>query len=696
MFVCGVLYIFVGGNCILFFNQVIFFNLFKVKIMKKHFTNFIYTLLVVLVGTSGLFAQNDYYIWGGPGDKNSEFDGGLNDWTVNAVSPNENALWVWEADGKADRGAYSGKEDAVQIQSPSVDNGAAVFDSDFYDNGGTAGEFGKGIAPSPQVGELISPVFSCENESKVIVKFNQYHRNYKSTCKLAVSVDGGQSYVKEYELNADLAVNEATKAYSSILTDISEVAANQAQVRLKFVFDADYYLWIIDDVYVMRDLPADPRIMGTWFPSYKYKMPKNQVTADSFYFVMAVKNLGLKAVNSVKAKVSVVNEDLDITYYEDEIENILESPLNPNDSLDFIQFKSWMPTNEMKDGVYYVSYQITTDEEVATQVGKEHRQYFVLNPNTFEEVTEAGDSIFSNIITFGDGRYGNAYTNKGDASDGIVYNVDYFKMSDWPDNEKISIGSNYVNFTIAGGGDSYQSQVSLFELADTIDNQLTNFNLFDGISVDNNPSTQLTRVGYSSDQVNGVADFDPATVTIYSENDNGNERPYVKLKPNKKYFLVMKWGTENEYFQGFDKSTGGFKRFYYLQNLISFVYMNYKETGESRFFYLSDGAWDMELGLVIGADKTATKDELLPDNSVTFLGNPTKENLNVAISLENAAKKASMVISDINGRVIDMKTVYNLKDSNERFYVGNLPNGTYIFTLFTKDKFVSKKFVVAK
>ena len=95
--------------------------------MKSNYTNLVFSMLIYISLFQTGISQT--YIWGGPEDINSEFDGGLNDWTINVISPNENAAWIWEADGTADRGAYFG--DRTPIESPSVANGAMTFDSDF-------------------------------------------------------------------------------------------------------------------------------------------------------------------------------------------------------------------------------------------------------------------------------------------------------------------------------------------------------------------------------------------------------------------------------------------------------------------------------------------------------------------------------------------------------------------------------------
>jgi len=53
--------------------------------MKKHFTKLV--LLIFTVAFVGQYSTAQTVIWGGPGDKNGEFDGGLNDWTVNPFKP---------------------------------------------------------------------------------------------------------------------------------------------------------------------------------------------------------------------------------------------------------------------------------------------------------------------------------------------------------------------------------------------------------------------------------------------------------------------------------------------------------------------------------------------------------------------------------------------------------------------------------
>ena len=101
-------------------------------------------LMSVLVGFQ-LSAQA--VLWGGPNDPNSTFANGLGAWTtIELGSSAGKALWTYSASGTS-KGYYS--DLSGSIISPSSADGAAIFDSDFLDNGGIADNDGNGSAPAP-------------------------------------------------------------------------------------------------------------------------------------------------------------------------------------------------------------------------------------------------------------------------------------------------------------------------------------------------------------------------------------------------------------------------------------------------------------------------------------------------------------------------------------------------------------------
>jgi hypothetical protein len=291
--------------------------------MKKFTFNLLSFLMLAMLANSS-YAQT--VLWGGAGDPNGEFNGGLNDWTAVAVG-DPDALWVWDADGAALQGAYAGG--VGPIVSPSVANGAAAFDSDFYDNAGTPGNFGNGVAPSPQLGELLSPVIDLTGQPYVSLKFNQYTRQFQSTYMVAWSNDGGTTWVDTTTINENISVNTSS-ANNSVLTIPLFGGGNTSQFRFKFIYAADYYFWVIDDVAIIERPAFDLKLGDFFYSPASYAQPVSQIKSDSMGFSVDVNNIGSSAQDDVKLKVEIKKGSTVV--YSDEM-NIGTLPAESPDSL---------------------------------------------------------------------------------------------------------------------------------------------------------------------------------------------------------------------------------------------------------------------------------------------------------------------------------------------------------------------------
>ena len=226
--------------------------------MTNVFTRLFAAALLLCAFTFAAQAQLEV-VWGNNPD--SEFDGGLNGWTTEGASATDpfpdgdpDAVFVWEADGRADLGNFSGAGDP--IASPSVDNGAVVFDSDFYDNDGMDDNFGGGIAPADQTGLLRSPSIDLSAETAVSVQFNQYTRNFQSEYFIRYSNDGGNSWIDTLQFNENVTVNTATEVDDVIYLPLPGAGGTDNFV-MEFIYQANYYFWIIDDVQIVRTPARD-------------------------------------------------------------------------------------------------------------------------------------------------------------------------------------------------------------------------------------------------------------------------------------------------------------------------------------------------------------------------------------------------------------------------------------------------------
>jgi hypothetical protein len=362
--------------------------------MKFMFTK-IFTALLIVSGMSMLSLNAQTIIWGGPADPNSTFDGGFNDWTAVGVSCDnnaggqpvgaQNATWSWAA-GNAVRsmGAYWGNRTA--LMSPSVANGAVFFDSDFLDNNGVAGAFGTGTCPSPHRGELISPVIDLSGTQSAAITFYQYYRRFGGpggaqtavASYIHVSVDGGTTWIP-FTVNASVVVNGETTNGNRALVDITSVAAGQSNVQFKFVWDGEYYFWLLDDVQIVTLPDNNIGLTRHFYGPTSVFTPKAYSDVDTFLFTARVSNFGGNAVDAW-LKASITNPNNTQTYWADSmLVNIPTGTSNRVDSL-----PTFYVPNELEPGEYRIRYQLyqegITDFEPSDNV---RQSAFVITNNNF-------------------------------------------------------------------------------------------------------------------------------------------------------------------------------------------------------------------------------------------------------------------------------------------------------------------------
>ncbi len=205
-----------------------------------------------------------------------DFSGGIPGTWTNEVRSSTGVLLpngFWEYRGPAttpnntvgSRGAWAAG--TGPIVSPTAGNGFVIFDSDFMDNNGVPDPtaVGSGPAPAPHIAVLETDAIDLSGTPFVELKVNTHARQWNTTeFKIAISNDGGLTYVDTLELHDDLQTNASNAANDVFTANISPVAGNQANVVLAFIFDGtqgnagfqSYYYWMLDDNEI-RDLPLN-------------------------------------------------------------------------------------------------------------------------------------------------------------------------------------------------------------------------------------------------------------------------------------------------------------------------------------------------------------------------------------------------------------------------------------------------------
>ena len=256
-------------------------------------------------------------------------DGSNGAWSVSG-SPST-ALWEYRGAATTpdlttgSRGAYA--TNLGPIQSATTANGFFIFDSDYLDNGGTAGNFGQGAAAAPHTGYLESPSFDLSSYPNVVIELSSYYRRFQSNCAIEFSVDGGSSwgfsiplYGDENSIN-EINVNDATATNDVTSTYIAAGVGGNANVKMRFVFDGTpgnangngYYFWMVDDIKIseapQNDLSASKMYFN--FPDtltidYTYALvPELQAPKDSMVLGIVVENKGSVAQPNVFAGATI-------------------------------------------------------------------------------------------------------------------------------------------------------------------------------------------------------------------------------------------------------------------------------------------------------------------------------------------------------------------------------------------------------
>lgn len=134
------------------------------------------------------------------------------------------------------------------IESETRENGFVIFDSNYWDdpNGPCGGGFGSGQDPAPHTSSLTSTSFNFSDKNTVVINFQQRFRYHLvTTAAVQLSIAGGAFFTVH---NNPTTTGAQSAAVEYVNINISQWAANQSDVRVRFFYQGIYYYWQIDDI----------------------------------------------------------------------------------------------------------------------------------------------------------------------------------------------------------------------------------------------------------------------------------------------------------------------------------------------------------------------------------------------------------------------------------------------------------------
>jgi hypothetical protein len=208
--------------------------------------------------------------------------------------------------------ACSGQYSIGTISSTTAADGWLVYDSDSIGS----------LAPTvtPIEGWVTSPSYDCSTHSSVGIKFQEWFRKFQDSCFVEVSNNGGTVWTT-FPVKINNNLNNNTDAPSNptmVKINISSVAANQADVKIRFRYKCTYaggaFNWLVDDMELYEldpvdiglDNPATVVSAGASLPFTSFSNIPLQFI-DSIFPVIGVTNLGATDPGTVTIKARIYN-----------------------------------------------------------------------------------------------------------------------------------------------------------------------------------------------------------------------------------------------------------------------------------------------------------------------------------------------------------------------------------------------------
>jgi hypothetical protein len=503
--------------------------------------------------------------------------------------------------------------------------------------------------------------------SNVVLRFNQFFRWFRgpgsSTSEppssVWVSNNGGDTFTK-FEVNQNIAINQATAPDDVILLDISSVAANSDEVVIKFVFEGDAYYWMIDDVYLLGDLPQNNLTMDrNYFAPTALFTPQAYAVADTFAFAARISNKGGNEITDAYMKVDILDGDLNV-YFAD---SILLDPIEVGTENRVVQLPFVYVPENLDPNQYFIRYTLfqpgTPDFDPSDNV---RVNTFLITDNNFWQSgvlrTYASPNFGGPNIPWAWGSY---FITSDAVQDSYAIESVEFSVEGF--NDENDLDGNYA-------------EINVMEILDfSIGSQ--------GTSIDDGSSNIITAFGFAE-----LTPADDREILVLTLEDYITGEPVVFPIENGKSYMVavsvganVSIGYDNQFNNvpfSLGAGTDGSSALHWGGEFVGGTF------GGTMPF--------IRLNLTLG---TSVDERPLPEHAVQVFPNPAGNNTNISLSFSQSTD-VTITLADINGRIINFQNLSGIVEHNHNMDLSRLAAGTYIVRIATPEGTATRKLSVIK
>lgn len=602
--------------------------------------------------------------WGDqPGQ--GQFDGGLNGWTgQNCTTDNSGNVvevleWQWYENPVED---WFGS----QMTSYSRCNGAVGYDATRWniDNGDLSNP---NNYPNHAC-ELVSPVIDLSSAGPVSLQFWQVNFSLNGNdnpgdpvSRFFVSTDGGMTYGEPIyvETNNILTADQTNWANGELRRYFLPELAGESQIVLKFEFYGDFYSWYIDDVYFIEtpdnSLTINESVYGA-APSYL--TPQSLV--DPVLGIAEVSNTGLQ---------TQPNTRVDIEY---------SGPIAGSSTVFLGDLASDSTSFDCADQLFQPT---EVGRYLAEMTADSDSTDFDYSDNNVSFQFEVTDSIWGKDA----GEVNGSIRPADDPA--FVWGAVY------------SVNENY------SGTDMIYGAEFGFELADSIDGS-TQFVSYEVLEWDDSNADGTVQLGERNSLGGGFIQFTyrdgvDGEVNTYNFEEEQTINP-IPMEAGKNYILALTWQNSER-----DLNILGYNGLDYLGMRVAYDectnvarYHDVIGVGQSDINGdWSTGGWSSGTSPImrlITKPLVVSNEEITQDYSFNLYPNPAQSVVNLDLEFENKVENLEVSITDISGKIMDVRQLERVQNTQVQINVDNYATGVYFAKVRTDEGIATQRFVVGK
>ena len=532
--------------------------------------------------------------------------GGLQNWVISTTGPT---------------GSFSAGLGA--ISSTSASDGFAMYDSDALNS-----------SYSPQEAYIqYNGTVDCSSYPYVNIEFESYHRKFRDSIFVEVSIDGINW--DRYEVHPGQATNTTTANPEFVSVNVSATAGSQPVVYFRFKYEGEWdYAWMIDDVSFAETpnnyVTIDDEVFGGWWIGYNISggigcdytfNPLSQLAANPYKIEAVIRNAGVAPQNMTLHAEAF-----------DQITNSVYTSTSNSQYLSASQQDTFAVNNTFNPttlGLYELNMWGVGDSANTDTSSKQTvvTQYsYGKDLNNYQGSYILGNATRENHVT----SFFDIYANEN------LYSVDLY-IAPWSIPGTKIYGVLYEADPTAGANPIYLDQ--------TDDHTITSSDLDSWITLSfANPITLIAGVGYEMGAAGYQHPSDSAGVG----------------------YSGLALGTENSLFDanGGSPNSAGTPTWYYITQS-PMIRMNFDP-----------------------ASSGSTSSKNLTKSDINLYPNPA----NNVISISNLDNFDFLQIKDLLGKVVHKKNIS--KVNNTTIDVQGLSTGTYLLNLEGLESSISRKIVI--